>query len=101
MLVRGEEVTLDDLARWKQVAESLRTAEFMTGYVIDCISGADANTPDHVMEEIANDAAIVFDRIRAVVAILDEIRPGVASLVKQAALEAEQRAKAMRPHLVN
>ena len=81
---------MSDLAEWMKAAEALRTAEFMSGFVMECLSGKGA---DHQAE----DAAIVHDRIKAAISALDEVRPGFASLVNQAALEAERRAAMMGP----
>lgn len=80
---------MSDLTEWKKVAEALRTAEFMSGFAMDCLSGSGA-------DQSAEDVAIVHDRIKAAIEALDEIQPGFLSLVEQAAREAEQRAMKSR-----
>lgn len=90
---------MSDFDNWKAVAEALRVAEFMAGHIRDSAYGRD-DIPTKAADQICGDVAVVGDRIRAAIAGLDAIKPGFAALVLQAAHEAEQRAAAMRPHLV-
>lgn len=75
---------MSDLAEWKKVAEALRTAEFMSSFVMITLAAAGG------ADRLARDVAIVYDRIKAVIAALDELQPGFLGLVEQAEREVER-----------
>ena len=84
-----------DASKIKTVAEAFRVVAMMSEYMADAVYG-NAGVSTAAADEIAGDAAIIADRIRAAQAILDEAYPGFSAMVQQADAEAQERTRALK-----
>lgn len=79
------ELPLDKL---NEVVEAFRVITLLSETIFEAAVIADSGG-----EQIAEDAAIIADRMAATIAILDEQYPGLKELIQQADRKAEARAK--------